>query len=101
MPAVLASMDILTAFDSTDHNTIHKANEENNKPINTQLATMKDYYETTANITSNNEHSTTIPDFNHGGIQGATRTPAEFNNVIQHTMQPVVNKWNAQGGDID
>ena len=43
MPAVLASMDILTASDSTDHTTVHEANNDNETPIKHQLATMDDY----------------------------------------------------------
>ena len=97
MPAIVFSGDILTAFDSTDHNTIHKANKETNKPIKTQLATMKDYYEKRANIIINNEHSTPTFDFTHAGLQGATRTPSDVYNVMQHTLQPVTNVWNAQG----
>ena len=96
-PAVVVSKDTLTAFDSTDHNAIHNANRHNTKPIKTKLAPMRDYYQKTANVTRNNTHST--PTFRHsrGGIQRVARTPVEFNNFIDYIMQPITNKWHAQG----
>ena len=38
--------------------------------------------------------------YRRGGWQGGVNTPDEFNNVIEHIMEPLVASWHERGYDL-
>lgn len=68
--AVILSVDIKTAFDKTEHDSLHRANRALQITLLAQLPCMKDYAEKTATFTLPGGH-TTLPfpvdagEFNH------------------------------------
>ena len=59
----------------------------------TILSTMKDYNNKTASIIIPNAGESRPFKFSNGGWQGGTRTPEEFNMIIEHCLSPVIGKW--------
>ena len=64
------------------HETLHQALRHTRRPHKTQAATLIDYNNKTAQIRIGNEVTCPPFAFSHGGWQGGTRTPDEFNAII-------------------
>lgn len=87
------TMDIQTAFDAMEHDTLHASNNELQIPPLDKITCVKDLHEQTAAITLT-QHGTSNPfPVSTGGWQGGTATPNEFVNTLTVSLAPAVHKW--------
>ena len=75
------------------HKILHQALRHTHRPHKTQAATLLDYHNKTAQIKIGNEVTCPPFPFSHGGWQGGTRTPDEFNAIMEDILAPIIQYW--------
>ena len=96
-PIMVASLDVLTAFDRMKHGPLEEANEFMEVPVEARLAAMRDYEGKTAQFKIPGAGTSAVFPLEQSGGQGGVRTPDEFNNMMRCILIELIIIWEELG----
>ena len=95
-PVLIASLDILAAFDHIDHGILLQALIKRGWEVERALAAIRELHKvmSTAQVAGARQ-SDGVP-YLKGGIQGGPGTPKDFNCLLEVLLEPVIWGWMEQ-----
>ena len=97
LPLVTAMQDVQTEFDSMSHDLICNAMLGRGATQNPAGLHMRELTGMRAQINLPNDDTTEFFNFTKGGKQGGIETLDQWRMLVDHLLEPVVQKWCALG----